>query len=216
MMRNIYRNLQCQLRVVLQKKKVQKMLKISPPWGFEPRPTAISRTNLILIKPEYWELVEEENGRLGCRVKKADIRQCLKTTYFNPWRTMSAGGSPFLLPTLTTPSIWKVKQIEITESKKCHNLYSRWYSIPDLTMCTIIPVSWGSGFKFHRWGVDWRSFFSASLSWWKTGETHRNTSEINKNYQCAERKNKYANVLLLRGIMLIEYSSRLILLSNQN
>lgn len=40
-------------------------------------------------------------------------------------------------------------------------------------MCTIIPVSWGSGFKFHRWGVDWRSFFSASLSWWKTGETHR-------------------------------------------
>ena len=69
-------------------------------------------------KPEYWELVEEENGRLGCRVKKVDIRQCLKTTYFNPWRTMSAGGSPFLLPTLTTPSIWKVKQIEITESRK--------------------------------------------------------------------------------------------------
>ena len=35
---------------------------------------------------------------------------------------------------------------------------------PGFIICTIIPVSWGSGFKFHKCGVVWRSFFSASLS----------------------------------------------------
>lgn len=39
-----------------------------------------------------------------------------------------------------------------------------WLYLPGFIICTIIPVSWGSGFKFHKWGVVWRSFFSASLS----------------------------------------------------
>ena len=38
---------------------------------------------------------------------------------------MSAGGSPFLLPTLTTPSIWKVKQYpKFPELKKWESLTS--------------------------------------------------------------------------------------------
>ena len=53
---------------------------------------------------------------------------------------------------------------------------------PGLIICIIIPVSWGSGFKFHRWGVDWRSFFSASLSFSGTHNKQQTISELIKEH----------------------------------